>query len=467
MKFWERVERYKSMGMDPLRWVAGCAVKVDLIKVVYPALKLIQPELSKSGIKINPREDADIFPGYVTEAERMVIPDLSQPSVNFHTRERDKPSRAISLVQVHQKNAESAERFAEILLKVYREISKARVNFNVGKGHSIITSYQDAEFALFDFIRHEGDGLYTLANNDTIQIIDPTADPCSREQVYVAISNTINDLVTLGCYEKIEIYPTYDAPTEELVKETWRGLRSFASEYGVKLHEMEPVGKGKLLMGATVLGRMKKEPPVFYNCVDKEMRILVTRPIGDLAPINVYLVCCADEEYESKLQESGLDMEDVRKAKDGVIKIMAKPNLKVGKVINKYCPEVGEEYRRGEHIACTGDLSGPGLFIFKELAELAKVDMKLEEIPLSNREYVYFASREYLMENGTAGTNGAIAIIADRNVIENVYDDLMKYGYSPRIIGDVIGKGNGEVYVSPDVKNMISSGSILSQFKYD
>jgi len=54
-EFWDRVARYREMGMDPLRWVAGCAVKVDLTTVVYPALRRLRPTLKALGVTIGQR----------------------------------------------------------------------------------------------------------------------------------------------------------------------------------------------------------------------------------------------------------------------------------------------------------------------------------------------------------------------------------------------------------------------------
>ncbi|MFZ8795745.1 MAG: hypothetical protein ACO2O2_17950 [Acidilobaceae archaeon] len=43
-------------------------------------------------------------------------------------------------------------------------------------------------------------------NNDTIQIIDPAEDPGSCLQVAVALSNSLNDLFTVGAWRNIRIY---------------------------------------------------------------------------------------------------------------------------------------------------------------------------------------------------------------------------------------------------------------------
>ncbi|MFQ5887140.1 MAG: acylphosphatase, partial [Candidatus Hydrothermarchaeales archaeon] len=115
----------------------------------------------------------------------------------------------------------------------------------------------------------------------------------------------------------------------------------------------------------------------------------------------------------------------------------------------------------------TGDISGPGIFIFKEISENAGVDIRLEEIPLAYPELVKFASREFLMDNGTAGTNGAIAIRADGGLIEEIERDLAAVGYDPRAIGRVLGKGEGRLLVGGEVEEMISSHAILREFEID
>ncbi len=464
--FWERVEQYKKMGLDPLRWVAGCAVKVDLTTVVYPALKMIKPKLESLGVTISPREDADIFPYYGDVDLERKIYDVNNPKVDTLELKRINPRRAISLIQVHQKNAKDAKSFANALLSIYENMRNANIRFTVGKGHSIITAYQDSEFILFDFLKYNGEkqeGL-CLANNDTIQVIDPTLDPGSEVQAQVAACNTMNDLITLGCFENIRMYPVIDAPTDKLYKEISSNMEKLADKNGIAFSEMEPVGKGKLLIGATVTGSMYKEPPTFYDKIEKGMKILVTRPFGDLAPINVYLSCLADESYVEALEKEGITLEDVRKAKENVLATMAKPNIEVGRIINKYCPEYGGSFNPDENIAATGDLSGPGIYIFKEIAESAKVDMRLDVVPLYHEELVQFATKNFLMDNGTAGTNGAIGIIASSDLIDNIKKDLSSQGYNPRIIGEIIEKGDGRLFVPEKVRNYISSRNLLKEF---
>jgi len=465
-EFWDRVARYREMGMDPLRWVAGCAVKVDLTTVVYPALRRLRPTLKALGVTIGQREDADIFP--LGKEEPMMtrrIYDPKKPSVDANDLKRINPQRAISLVQIYQRNAENEKTFGDFLLSIYNEIGRSGIKFFVGKGHSIITAYPDAEFTLFDFISHtEGSAEgWTLANNDTIQVIDPTLDPGSAEQTEVGVCNSLNDLITLGCYENLRLLPVIDAPNEEIARKVYDHMKAFASRNGIKIVDAESPNKKKLLIGATFVGDMRKEPPTHGENLEEGMKILVSRPLGDLALINTYLSALADEAYLKALEEQGSSLEEVQKAKDQVIATMRQPNLTIGKIINQYLPEYWEAFDASEHIVSTGDVSGPGILIFQELAEKAKVDMALNEIPLRFPKFVKFATEHFLMDNATAGTNGAIAMVARENIINEVASKIRKEGYEPKVIGTVLGKGEGVLRVGEEVRKMIASQPLLNE----
>ena len=142
---------------------------------------------------------------------------------------------------------------------------------------------------------------------------------------------------------------------------------------------------------------------------------------------------------------------------------MNQPNLKVAEIINKYLPEFGSSFDINEHVLATGDLSGPGIMIFKEHANNAGVDISLDNLPLRYPEFVKYATENFLMDNATAGTNGAVAVIASPNIISNISSELKSTGYDPRVIGTILGKGNGTVKISKDVNDMIASDILLNQ----
>ena len=80
---------------------------------------------------------------------------------------------------------------------------------------------------------------------------------------------------------------------------------------------------------------------------------------------------------------------------------MSVPNLKVAKIINEYLPNYGGQFDTSEHILATGDLSGPGILIFKEAADNGHLDIELTDIPLKYPEYVKFATENFLINNTT------------------------------------------------------------------
>lgn len=454
-KFRENVERYKKFGLNPLAMATGCAVKVDLIDVVYPALERIKEELQRHNITVLPREDADIF----QTRESMQIKRI----INAGEFDAD---RAVSLIQVNQDTASNPEKFAKFLLKTYTSIKTSR-KLTVGKGHSIVTNIPTAEVAVLDLFKLDGGKLpsYTLANNDTIQIVDPLEDPGSETQVDVAIANSLNDLFAKGAFQNLRMIPLADAPIDSLKKQLMKNYESFSKRYGIEIvQEVQPETKS-LMMGATVIGESDHELPTFYDKVDEGMEILVTRPVGELTPINVYMWSLAVPELLELLENKGLSLSKVEDAKKRAIEYMRKPNIKVAQIIYEYLPKFGGTFDREAHVAMTTDVTGPGIFVIKEFAEKANADVELYDIPVVDREISEFATESFIIPNSTAGTNGAIVIFASRKVVDEIAQELSKEGFEPSIIGRVIGKGSGTVYCDKYLTKLIHRKNILQHFK--
>ncbi len=297
---------------------------------------------------------------------------------------------------------------------------------------------------------------FLVANNDTIQLLDPTIDLGAPQQTAAAINNALNDLFSLGAVRNIQIHPVYAAPTERLRQKILQNMREFSRCYGFELVEREPVSARTLLIGATVLAETDRQTPTFYEQLEVGDLILVHRPFGDLAPINLWIEgLVMGEGYLPKL---GLQPEAVRQAKDAIVELLSRPNLGVGRVIYEHSPKLAEPFDADRHIKATGDLSGPGLDIFQELAENAKVDVRLEKIPLLYEPYVREASKQFIIPNGTSGTNGALAIIASPTVIKRVEAELKRMGSDPQIIGRIERKRSdkGTLTVPASTKDFIS-----------
>lgn len=460
MPGWEMVrENFKGTNLDPQRMACGCAIKVDLQRVVYPALLRIRPQLEALGVSIAPRQDADITPLYGQPQIQRIVSSLERPPAEVV--ERLRPERAITVTSVYR--AGDPKRLAERWLHFYRQLMiKRRHSLFIGKGHTIEAYSPADEFILFDFYKTKR-GLghevppqgYLVANNDTIQLIDPTRPLDDYTQTAAALSNALNDLFALGAVEKIRIYPLYAAPTDTLRRALEANMRCFCASYGFELIAQPPISERTLLLGATVFGETRRQTPTFYDKLAAGDQILVHRPFGDLAPINLYLESLiVGDGYWKQL---GIAEEEALRAKEETVGLMAQPNLAVGQLIQRYCPGLGEPFDPERHIKVTGDLSGPGIDIFRELAEFAHVNVRLEAIPLRAPRIVGAASEGYLIANGTSGTNGALAIVASLAVIARVHKELCTLGYRPEMIGRIEGPGQGLLSVPAETRRFISA----------
>jgi selenophosphate synthase len=352
---------------------------------------------------------------------------------------------------------------AERWLSVYRQLAEAGLRFVVGKGHTIEADAPEHQFVLFDLFRsHVGARCtvplqlrgYLVSNNDTIQLIDPTLDPGAFQQTAIALSNALNDLFSLGAVNTIQILPVIAAPTEALLRQIQKNIRDFGARYSFTVIAQNPLPIKTLLLGATAVGQTDRQPPVFYDRLQPGDQILVHRAFGDLAPINLYIEgLLMGDGY---LEDLGLDSGEVRRAKETVVELMAVPNLAVGRLIYQYSPALGEPFDPRRHIKATTDLSGPGIDVFREIAQRAGVNMRLEKIPLFREALARAATAHYILSNSTAGTNGALAVIAASKVIERFAVDLERLGYRPAIIGSVEGPGEGILSVPSVARELLA-----------
>jgi len=467
-EFAERIEYYRGLGVNPFSLATGCAVKVDLVDVLYPALRSIRGELEKLGLTIAPRRDADVFeadPGSLRVTRG--IYSVEDPQVDPYELRSFKPRRAVVLAQVYQRVASSPEPFRDVVWRFYTRVAEASGNeITVGKGHSIVSADVGSQFFLVDFMSFNDDGSLVVANNDTIQIIDPAEDPGSVLQTAVALSNSLNDLFTVGAWRNIRIYPVYDAPSDKLRLKIRDNMLSYAEKIGALVGDVSQPNRGSLLMGATVVAEMRRRPPFFYDRVEPGMKVMVTRPIGELAVINVYMLVMLDREIAEEFEnQTGIAVEELLEIKNRFIETMAKPNIEVAKAIESRLPELGEEFNPREHIAITTDVTGPGIYVVKELAELSNTAIRLTDIPLLDHRISEFATRNFIIPNSTAGTNGAIVIIARPEVLEDLEEDLRKAGLQPTVIGYIEGRGAPIVKAPLKLKKYIASKSYLKEFE--
>jgi len=460
-KIVKRLRYYRSMGVEPLSLATGCAVKVDLLRVVYPAMEEIRRRLEN--VTIADREDADTFYGDPSSVSlnRVMIGLGEERSPTLRLKA---DARAIILIQIHQMDANEPLKFIKKVLPAYRTISRCAPKIRIGKGHSIVTPFREDEFMMADIISYEKGENVILANNDTMHIIDPTSDPADYRQVSGAISNSLNDLFVYGGYRDIKIAPLLNAPDEGLREEMMSNARKFAESIGARLVEVEQPKRGKLLLGATVLASSDKKPPTFHKEVDKGMKLISTRPFGELAPITVYLSTAIDKSIIDDLEEKGIGLSELEKMKEKAFDMISTPNKGLGEVLAKYLPDVNEDYRKDQHVACATDVTGQGILILWEISKLTNSHIKVYNFPLLFPEISQFATESFLMPNATAGTNGGFVIVAPEEIHEEIMKELSLKGYEPKVIGEVLEKGKAMVEAPRSVAKYVIDEEILSKF---
>lgn len=449
MTQWQEVEtKLAKLNLDPHRLACGCAVKIDLQRVVYPALRAIRPELEKLGLQLAEREDADIVPLSEDFSFERRVNDFSEKAQPLPPGAH----RAVTVTSAYR--VSDPEVLGKRWLALYQALLKDGATLRVGKGHTIEAYSPNDEFVHFDLYQSLGKPCpgWRVVNNDTIQLIDPTRDFGAPEQTEVALCNALNDLFCLGAVEDIRVYPLYAAPGEALAKRIEGNVEAFCNQHGFEHIPQPSISGNTLLIGATVFGASSRQLPTHYDQLRKGDEILVHRPFGDLAPINVLIENMILG--NGNLAELNLDRAALQQIVDRRIEVLRRPNLDVGRLIQQFSPEVDEPFEPNRHLKATGDLSGPGIDIFRELAELSGHTVILEKIPLAEEAVVRYASAHYLLPNGTAGTNGAIMAVGSAKVIQNFKAELETLGHNPHVIGR-IGEAGDTLTVPPETKDYI------------
>jgi len=468
-EFSRRIEEYRALGVNPFSLATGCSVKVDVLTVLYPAIRSVRGELEGLGMEIAPRRDADVFPrtdgGFSTA--RGIYRSEGDVEADSGALAEFSPSRAIVLAQVHRALAEDPGALAEYVGRIYSRVARAAPGVVVGKGHSIVTEGLEHQFMLFDYVKAEGgpSGGYVVGNNDTIQVIDPAEDPGSPGQAAAALFNSLNDLYTLGAWRELRVIPTVDAPTDELRDRILRNLGELSEGLGARVMDSPQPSSGALLMGATVFAETDREPPTFYDRVAPGMEVMSTRPMGDLAPVNVYMMCMLDREIADELRsQTGIGLDGLLEIKERTLKGMATPNLAVARALEDFLPAFGEDFDPRRHVAVTTDVSGPGIYVVRELAELARASIRLDRVPLLSPELSEFATANYIMPNATAGTNGAIVVVADPAVLDGLESELRGAGMDPVRIGRVVSRDGPGVLAPSTLGKYVAAKAYLREF---
>lgn len=436
--FWQRIEEYRKLGFDPLRWVSSCTTQADP-HVLREALA----EAKRSTIKITPSW-FDPYPhieGKEPELTRRVY-DLANPVIDKEVEVK----RALALFRVHATTGESPKALAETL---HNFLSVFHAKVAVSNAQVALTEHQDAQFALFDYIAlHRGnkDG-HMPALTAFTQVTDVTEAPDAEVHARIAIADAVERLNLLGCGNPslYKFYPIYDAPTEEMLDRMRTNLDAATARHNLPMEDYSSLKRGRLFYGTSALANTNKELPTWYGQVEEGMGVMVTNRFGGLAAISLHALALMEPANADKFEKAGVPLSSITAARDEALKSLGEPHFALGKIIAKYCPDFGSPFDRQLHITAVYPVGARGVFALGDLAELANVQVAVNSIPVRDEEIAKLATREFAVENATASQNGCHIIVATNDVLNLVAGDLSQHHFAPEFIGLVGKKGTPSV----------------------
>ena len=402
----------------------GCGIKQSLKHVVYPALK--QCRFS------NIRVDADVQDGQFQEVKRIILSRERFLEKKFSLLPYVKDfgpntiielySTSTSFLKQSQKAKEEFLTFINRKSELIQEINqyqreKSLENIAFGKGHTIIAG---GDIVMLDFIKTKKNALFsTISNNDTIVTADSLIKTTCMPSVFTALNNSLNDLYVHGVCDKLKIFPCYavNSQSKERIEELISDFIQFHKERGVEIEDLHKedrlINQSMNIIGATSIGETDRQPISLSNLTPGD-KVIVTKPLGDLAFLAL---------YRSKYFTSDkLNQADYQKRLN-VLQTMTTSNYLISKIIKKYRPKKNESFNRSKHINVVTDISGPGLQVLEEAAQLSKVNLRIKNINFKYQESLRNYRRNY-----TTSTNGALVISAHSKVIENVHKELESIG---------------------------------------
>jgi selenophosphate synthase len=170
-----------------------------------------------------------------------------------------------------------------------------------------------------------------------------------------------------------------------------------------------------------------------------------------------------EPENITKYEQKGIEFADITHAKDEALKNLSEPHFALGKIIAKYCPDFGTQYDKQTHIAAVYPIGSKGVFALRQLAEVANIELTINQIPLKDEEIARFATNEFLIENATASLNGCHVLIAAKDIANLIVEDLRKHNFAPERIGFIQKKGSWSVKFDPDIAQYVASKARIAE----
>src|ERR671930_374909 len=456
-EFWDTIEEYKQLGFDPLRWIPVCSNEIDGY-ILQSSLR----EIKRSSIKIEPTW-FDAF--HYTDGRS---PELTRRVYNFNEPviEREvEIKRALSIFRIHTEIGEDPALLSCALRKFLKGFHS---KITIKKISTNLTVHHDAQCAILDYIDlHRGSKMgYIAANNSTTQISDATQRPDSEIHSNIALTAAMENLNLLGCTSGFRLFPAYDAPTEELLDTIGKNLDAFTSRYNLVMEDYSSLKVGKLFFGATAVANTMKELPTRYDQVEQGMQIIISDKFGAVPALSLYMLTEMDPNNITKIEHNHILPNVLSSAKDEVIKTLTEPNFSFGKIISRYCPDFGTMVDKYAHISAVYPITSDGIFAIEKLAELTNSQIVINDVPIKYEEIAKYVTREFLIENATASSNGCHLIVAPNDLAGSVTRDLRKHGFEPAIIGFVARKERPYVVFEKDISKYVASSAKLNRLNH-
>ncbi len=471
--FWNNVERFRSMGLDPLRWVAGCSVKVDDELVLLPGLARARPAFERMGVTVADRgaPAAVDFRGEPLSVERVTVraDDSGEP----FDAERANPRFASALGRVERRAGDDPHLFAGEMVRAVAAIPAAagrqgaRGSFDrplvLGSLEAHATAVRGAGFFAFDLLdpgRGTVEGRF-LVKGDALEVTDATLDPADPVHAAGALCAALAPLTALGCHEELRAWPTVDAPSEGARASALSALREAATGSGVRVEDAPAPGTGSLYLGATVAARAAHDPPGRHQDVAVGMEVAITRPFGDLAPLLVRLMARSEAALEERAEKAGFPMPELDRLAGLSRDALTTPDLTAARAIAAHRPPAGEAFEAANHIAATVDLSLEGAVGLVRFARRRGLDLRIHALPLAHEGLSRFATAEFLTDNATANAPGAIAIVAYPTALAQVEEWLDTEGRQVTPVATVTGIGAGRVTAPDAIRQTVGAKRLL------
>lgn len=450
--FWENIELYRNLGFDPVRWIPSCSNEID-----SHVLKYALAEMKHTRIKISPFWFDSFYhiDGKIPELTRRVY-SLANPVMDKEVELK----RALAVFRIHTGSGEDAPSLSKVLENFFRIFSS---KVQVTNASAVLTEHKTAEFGMFDYIQlHRGDKVgYMPAVTSVTQVTDLTKPPDSEIHSNIAMTSAIELLNLLGCNVKSsptsKLFPIYDAPTEDLLDKIRSNLDAFTSRYNIVLEDYSSLKLGKLFYGTSAVSTTTKDLPTRYDQIEEGMEIIITNKFGGLSAVGLYTLACMEPENITKYEKKGIQFANLTHAKDEALKNLSEPHFALGKIIAKYCPDFGTQYDKQTHIAAVYPVGSQGVFALRQLAEVANIELTINQFPLRDEEIAKFATNEFLVENATTSLNGCHVLIAGKDIANLIMEDLRKHNFAPERIGFVQKRGSWAVKFDSDIGQYVAS----------